>query len=188
MLSKIIQGIAGGAAGGILGGANEIIKTVAGDKAAAEEFLHEEYQTLQQGYQAEFTASRANRTKWDSFVDGLNRLPRPMMTFGCIGLFVWAAVDPPNFTASMVGLQAVPEVMWWILWTIVAFWFGSRILQNAPVKFTPVDAERLKQIQQAQRNAQVEANYDRVLQDTSKPLPNWAILKWNREKRASRPD
>jgi hypothetical protein len=63
---------------------------------------------------------------FDRMVNGLNRLPRPFLAFGTIGLFVYAMVDPEAFAVRMVGLNAVPEPLWWLLGAIVAFYFGAR--------------------------------------------------------------
>ena len=66
-------------------------------------------------------------TGWfDRAVNGLNRLPRPLLAFGTIGLFIYAMVDPTRFAARMVGLNAVPEPLWWLLGAVVAFYFGAR--------------------------------------------------------------
>ena len=37
-------------------------------------------------------------------------------------------VDPVGFAARMVGLEAVPEPLWWLLGAIVSFYFGAREL------------------------------------------------------------
>lgn len=63
---------------------------------------------------------------FDRFVNGLNRLPRPMLAFGTIGLFAYAMLDPLAFANRMVGLNAVPEPLWWLLGAVVAFYFGAR--------------------------------------------------------------
>lgn len=63
---------------------------------------------------------------FDRMVNGLNRMPRPFLAFGTIGLFVYAMVDPQAFALRMVGLNAVPEPLWWLLGAIVAFYFGAR--------------------------------------------------------------
>jgi Holin of 3TMs, for gene-transfer release len=63
---------------------------------------------------------------FDRMVNGLNRLPRPLLAFGTLGLFVYAMVDPVAFAQRMVGLNAVPEPLWWLLGAIVAFYFGAR--------------------------------------------------------------
>ncbi|MBL9061603.1 holin family protein [Tabrizicola sp.] len=63
---------------------------------------------------------------FDRLVNGLNRLPRPFLAFGTLGLFTYAMVDPEAFATRMVGLNAVPEPLWWLLGAIVAFYFGAR--------------------------------------------------------------
>ncbi|WP_313136122.1 holin family protein [Paracoccus jeotgali] len=75
-------------------------------------------------YGLEFTA--APRGRFDDLVNGLNRLPRPMLTLGTISLFVYAMVEPIGFGQRMLGLQAVPEPLWWLLGGIVSFYFGAR--------------------------------------------------------------
>lgn len=63
---------------------------------------------------------------FDRMVNGLNRLPRPFLAFGTLGLFIYAMADPVGFAARMVGLNAVPEPLWWLLGAVVAFYFGAR--------------------------------------------------------------
>lgn len=66
-------------------------------------------------------------TGWfDQLVNGLNRLPRPLLAFGTLGLFIYAMIDPAGFARRMVGLNAVPEPLWWLLGAVVAFYFGAR--------------------------------------------------------------
>lgn len=73
---------------------------------------------------AEFAVPRQGR--FDRFVDGLNRLPRPALAFGTLGLFVAAMVDPIWFASRMTGIALVPEPLWWLLGAIVSFYFGAR--------------------------------------------------------------
>ncbi len=73
---------------------------------------------------AEFTAP--GEGWFDRVVNGLNRLPRPMLAFGTLGLFSYAMVDPPGFGTRMAGLNQVPEPLWWLLGAIVSFYFGAR--------------------------------------------------------------
>lgn len=63
---------------------------------------------------------------FDRAVNGLNRLPRPFFVFGTLGLFGYAMVDPGGFGERMVGLNLVPEPLWWLLGAIVSFYFGAR--------------------------------------------------------------
>ena len=73
---------------------------------------------------AEFTVDRQGA--FDRFMDGVNRLPRPALALGTLGLFVAAMVDPIWFAARMQGIALVPEPLWWLLGVIVSFYFGAR--------------------------------------------------------------
>ncbi|MEM6306715.1 MAG: holin family protein [Pseudomonadota bacterium] len=63
---------------------------------------------------------------FDRFMDGINRLPRPALALGTLGLFVSAMADPVWFASRMAGLAHVPEPLWWLLGAIVSFYFGAR--------------------------------------------------------------
>lgn len=63
---------------------------------------------------------------FDRFMDGLNRLPRPALALGTLGLFVSAMVAPLWFAERMQGIALVPEPLWWLLGVIVSFYFGAR--------------------------------------------------------------
>lgn len=72
----------------------------------------------------EFTHAPAH---WfDSFVNGLNRLPRPALALGTLGLFAYAMAEPAGFGLRMQGLATIPEPLWWLLGAIVSFYFGAR--------------------------------------------------------------
>lgn len=80
-------------------------------------------QAMQQ-YAAEFAVARQG--SFDRFMDGVNRLPRPMMALGTLGLFVAAMVNPLWFSERMQGIALVPEPLWWLLGVVVSFYFGAR--------------------------------------------------------------
>ena len=63
---------------------------------------------------------------FDQVMDGINRLPRPALALGTLGLFLSAMVDPVWFAARMQGIALVPEPLWWLLGVIVSFYFGAR--------------------------------------------------------------
>ncbi|WP_227269328.1 holin family protein [Roseobacter weihaiensis] len=67
-----------------------------------------------------------NDSVFNRIMDGVNRLPRPAMALGTLGLFVAAMVDPIWFAARMQGVALVPEPLWWLLGVIVSFYFGAR--------------------------------------------------------------
>lgn len=77
-----------------------------------------------QQFAAEFYAPR--RSPFDRMMDALNRVPRPAMALGTLGLFIAAMVDPVWFSARMSGIALVPEPLWWLLGAIVSFYFGAR--------------------------------------------------------------
>jgi hypothetical protein len=80
---------------------------------------------------AEFQPAGA---RFDRFMNGLNRMPRPLLTMGTIGLFVYAMAAPVGFSRRMEGLQLVPEPLWWLLGAIVSFYFGARELHYQRVR------------------------------------------------------
>lgn len=92
-------------------------------EAGAERASRAQSAALQQ-FAAEFRAER--RSGFDRVMDGINRLPRPLLALGTVGLMVSAMVDPAWFAARMRGLSAVPEPLWWLLGVIVSFYFGAR--------------------------------------------------------------
>lgn len=89
-----------------------------------QEYLTKKYAMHQLG--AEFSVQSLG---WfDRMTNGLNRLPRPTMAFGTIGLFAYAMIDPEAFSVRMRGLALVPQPLWWLLSAIVSFYFGAREL------------------------------------------------------------
>ncbi|MCF2872799.1 holin family protein [Octadecabacter sp. G9-8] len=81
-------------------------------------------QQAMQQFAAEFMVPR--RGWFDRLMDGLNRLPRPLLAFGTIGLFIVAMVDPVWFSTRMQGISLVPDPLWWLMGAIVSFYFGAR--------------------------------------------------------------
>ncbi|WP_406622264.1 holin family protein [Pararhodobacter zhoushanensis] len=88
------------------------------------ELGHNAYAAAQASYASEFR--RAPGGWFDGLVNGLNRLPRPILALATPALFGYAMVDPSGFSVRMQGLQAVPEPLWWLLGAVVAFYFGAR--------------------------------------------------------------
>lgn len=94
------------------------------DATRALELGADAYAAAHASHMAEFAHARPGR--FDAFVNGLNRLPRPLLALGTLGLFVYAMADPAGFAVRMRGLAEVPEPMWWLLGAVVAFYFGAR--------------------------------------------------------------
>lgn len=119
---------------GVLGGASSVTALGEAAKGVAEVFTPSATRRMELSAEAQMAALRQlgeeyglpSLTWFDRLVNGLNRLPRPMLAFGTIGLFVYAMVDPVSFGARMVGLNQVPEPLWWLLGAVVGFYFGAR--------------------------------------------------------------
>jgi len=123
IIGKILGGSGAGAAA--VGQAIEGVAEVFRPNATRQMDLSAQVQEAALGQLgAEF--SQAGSTWFDSAVNGLNRLPRPFLALGTVGLFAYAMIDPFGFSQRMVGLNAVPEPLWWLLGAVVAFYFGAR--------------------------------------------------------------
>ncbi|MFO6463688.1 holin family protein [Jannaschia sp. KMU-145] len=94
------------------------------NRTAAQALDHEAQRAALDQLEAEF--GRSGRGGFDHAVDGLNRLPRPLLALGTLGLFVYAMSAPVGFAARMQGLSYVPDPLWWLLGAIVSFYFGAR--------------------------------------------------------------
>lgn len=111
----------------VFGGRNVVRDTVEvfreNAEAGAQRGAEAQGQAMQQ-FGGEFAIARNG---WfDRFMDGMNRLPRPALALGTLGLFVSAMVDPLWFSERMQGIALVPEPLWWLLGVIVSFYFGAR--------------------------------------------------------------
>ena len=131
---------------------------------------HDRHSAALEQFAAEFHA--AQRGWFDRVMDALNRVPRPAMALGTLGLFVSAMVDPEWFAARMVGLALVPEPLWWLLGAIVSFYFGARhqakgqefqrdllerMRRAGPERPSEPDPQDLPSTPQAEDNAALEA-------------------------------
>ncbi len=114
--------------GGLFGGGrNAIVETAEMFRENAEKSSqrdHESKTAALASFAAEF--QRLQRSPFDRMIDGINRIPRPALALGTLGLFVAAMVDPIWFAQRMQGIALVPEPLWWLLGAIVSFYFGAR--------------------------------------------------------------
>ncbi|MEP3786531.1 holin family protein [Ascidiaceihabitans sp.] len=112
----------------VFGGGSNVIRDTAhvfreNAENGAERQARIQGQAMQQ-YGREFEVPRQGG--FDRFMDGVNRLPRPALALGTMGLFVSAMVNPLWFAERMQGIALVPEPLWWLLGVIVSFYFGAR--------------------------------------------------------------
>ncbi len=122
------MGLISGVLGFLFGGGRNVVRETAevfreNADAGAQRRLVAQTQAMTQ-FGAEF--QRPPKGMFDRFMDGLNRLPRPALALGTLGLFAAAMIDPIWFSARMQGIALVPEPLWWLLGVIVSFYFGAR--------------------------------------------------------------
>lgn len=86
-------------------------------------------------YAVEFQQAPSGR--FDRVMNGLNRLPRPLLVCGTLGLFAYSMISPRGFAERMESLALVPDPLWWLLGAIVSFYFGARELHYARGRATP---------------------------------------------------
>lgn len=122
------MGLIGGAFRALFGGGRNVVAETAGiwrenSEAGAQRRADYAQAALAQ-YAGEFAVAR--KGGFDRFMDGLNRLPRPLIMLSTLALFGSAMHSPIWFAERMQGLAAVPDPLWWLAGTIVAFYFGGR--------------------------------------------------------------
>jgi hypothetical protein len=122
-----------GAITGLFRPAKELIEVFKPNAETSAERDHVERMALSdqdlaslQQFAAEFQA-REGRTWWDSLVDGLNRLPRPLITLGILGFFVLAPLQPVRFLEVARIYALMPDGFWALLSVVIAFYFGGRM-------------------------------------------------------------
>ena len=107
--------------GQAVGGVAEVFVPNATKKMQGEQAA---YRLALSQFEEEF---KGGRNGWfDSFINGVNRLPRPAMAIGTLGLFAYAMISPQHFSERMQGLALVPDQLWWLLGAIISFYFGAR--------------------------------------------------------------
>jgi len=121
--------------GSAVGGVAEVF---VGNQAERDAAAHERTKAALEQFAGE---TGQGSSRFDGFVDGLNRLPRPMLALGTLGLFGYAMAEPVGFARRMEGLGLVPDPLWWLLGAIVSFYFGARELhyhrERTPRKVPP---------------------------------------------------
>jgi hypothetical protein len=126
-MMRALAGFLFGGAGGAraLGqGVTTVAEVFRPNATRALELGHDAYIAAHSSHMTEFQHIRAGR--FDALVNGLNRLPRPLLALGTLALFGYAMADPEGFGLRMTALALVPEPLWWLLGAVVAFYFGAR--------------------------------------------------------------
>lgn len=152
------------------------------DKAALQQFATE-------------FGNTGKRTWFDSLVDGLNRLPRPLLTFGVLFFFVLAPIDPTRFLEIATAYEAMPDGYWTLLTVIVGFYFGGRMQlksQDMAVKGNALEkAKELvamrKEFRKLSEEDQkdTEKRYELAVASGTRPPENRVVDEWRKQQTAT---
>ena len=145
------------------------------------ELGHDAYLAAHASHGAEFAHARTGR--FDAFVNGLNRLPRPLLALGTLGLFVYAMADPAGFSLRMRGLAEVPEPLWWLLGAVVAFYFGAR--EAHPLRIQRPPGASAWSGQGATPSAAPQSAAPRGAEQVTDASANPALAAWRRSQSAA---
>jgi hypothetical protein len=125
MLGKVLGWLTGSTIGAVAEGVEKVGGVFSANKENQAARFHEADQAILQQFASEFK-ERSGGTWFDSAVDGLNRLPRPLISLGIIGMFGLAPYDPDLFARVADAWAKMPEGYWILAGIIVTFFFGSR--------------------------------------------------------------
>lgn len=140
------------------------------------------------------TAIGSNRGWFGAFVDAYTRLMRPLiLTCSIVGIIwiVWLCYSDPTTAAAFLQAVAMAEDILLMLLVFPLAHFGIRpfekssiIRKAADVAVAKMQAENIKSLQ---TEAETDKRLREELEDTSKPLSNWAIVEINRRMQAGKP-
>jgi hypothetical protein len=189
MIGAIIGGIAN-----LIGAGGKVVGKVMGNKEAGQEQESSENTAIIGQFAGEFR----ERANWfDSLIDGINRLPRPFLAIGVLGLMVWCPIDPVGFASAMTAYALVPEWLAALFAVIVGFYFAARHLEQR-LKFKGPSAKQVQEVVEAQKalgslrapvvNPAVQKPPEPAVTtddftDETLPLSNEAIEAWNAKRR-----
>ena len=84
------------------------------------------------------TARIGPQGRYDRLIDAVNRLPRPVLVYGAVALFLLALIRPDLFDRGMASLDRMPEELWWLIGAILAGHFGAREAHHLRARGTAV--------------------------------------------------
>jgi len=179
----------------LFGGGRNVATEVAGifrenaERTAARD--HEYNSAALAQYAAEFHA-RQNRTLFDSLVDGLNRLARPLITLTALGVIPAVVIWPEELAVAFSALALLPTGYWALVSIIIGFYYGGRMqikAQNFERSVTEA-AARAPQVIENMRRLRNELSPGEAVDDSPElvteivtDLPtteNQAVLDWRR--------
>lgn len=162
---SILGKVGVGVAKDIIEAGGEVAEIFVANKTKREQIDAEARAKTLEQFAAEFL-NRPPQTWWDSFVDGWNRVPRPLMATMVVGMLAWTVYDPIAAAASWAALETIPEGGWWFILTVVAFYFGGRAISPSArtLKRTPEQTRAALEAIEHMRRAQADtARSDEII-------------------------
>jgi Holin of 3TMs, for gene-transfer release len=121
----LIRNIFGALFGGGRNVITETLETFRPNAEAQSQRSHDLDSAAMAQLAAEFRQN-GQRGWFDQVMDGINRLPRPMLVFSVFGLLAWTAVDPIEAAKVFTSWAIIPVEFWYVVLAIVTFYFGGR--------------------------------------------------------------
>lgn len=182
----------------LAGGVSTIVDSAAGlarvfvkDKTEGQQLDAAQQASVSEQFSAEFN-DRRNRTWWDSLIDGVNRLPRPVIAFSVIAMMFWPVIDPIEFSIVMQAYSIVPAWVAGLFIQVVALFFGGKFLTD--MKFGGVPKQKVVEMMEAVKELRglklqsekpiiSEDEFEGEMANEATPLSNPAIEEWNRRRK-----
>lgn len=114
-------------AGPIIEQVGGLVTKVFGNKEKRDDAVSSEQGKVLDQFAAEFHHG-AGRTWFDSLIDGLNRLPRPLLFGYCFTMLMWPLFEPESFSIAMNSYTIMPEWLVQFIFGVTAVYVGGRIL------------------------------------------------------------
>ena len=152
---------------------------------------HEHTSAAMAQYAAEYHP-RVGRTWFDSFVDGLNRLVRPVITLSILGVLPSVMIWPEKMVVAFSTLALLPAGYWAGMTIIMGFYFGGRMQMKAKefersvqaaVQRAPEVIENMRRLRDHLTPGAAHDNSPDIALDTSADLPaggNKAVDEWRK--------
>lgn len=166
----------------------EIIEALRGNAEAAAERGGEFDAAALQQFAAEFR--NPPRGWFGAFVDGLNRLPRPLLTLGMLVILLLPVWDIGLATEVFTAWSIIPPPVWVLITVVVTFFFGGRMQAHdlnfnrdlaAAATALPAVLGQLREIRELTADTPLMADTGTdaaATIDVVQPEPNPALQAW----------
>ena len=126
---------------------------------------------------------------FDRFVNGVNRLGRPLLLIGVILFFMWGIMDPVGFVVVMEAFGKTPEWIATAVLLVISIFGGGRVISDfkkkqtvkTTVAKTETTVEEVKVTNRKFDNLEEDDDEDDI---SELPPENEVVAKWKEENAA----